>query len=208
MVVSRVLRIIAAVAFFGWVLGHPAPADASCVGPQLTVDRPSVAPGDVLEISGSYFGTDCNDTGGPGPVLGKPQTVISLRIVQGELSVPLVQVDADHDYKFVVRAVVPASLTKGTASVTASSVQLPNLRPSAILIAITESAVASPASVPPTVLVGRDSSLPRIEPPEESSNTRWIVAGVVVAGVVAAIGWVILYRWQQRRPYQWIHDPK
>lgn len=203
--VSRVLRIIAAFVCFAWVLGFPAPADASCVSPQVTVDRASVAPGEVIEIRGEYFGTDCNDTGGGGRVLGKPQAGISVRIVQGELSVPLVHVDADHDYRFVVKAVIPSTLTKGAASVTASSVQLHTL-PSTIPIAVTESAVLSQASVPPTVLVGRDATAPPLEPSDDSRKAPWIAA--VVALVVVTMAGIILFRRQQRRPYQWIQDPK
>jgi hypothetical protein len=203
--VSRVLRIIAAFVCFAWVLGFPAPADAACVAPSVTVDHGSVSGGDVLEIRGSYFGTECNDDGESGRALGKPQAGILVRIVQGNVAFLLALVDANDDYRFVVQVTVPVGLAVGSALVTASSVRF---REVADAIVITESAVPGAVFAPPTFLVGRDSNLPRIEPPEQSSNTGWIVAGVVVAGVAAAIGGVILYRWQQRRPYQWIQDPK
>jgi hypothetical protein len=199
------LRIIAALVCFAWVLGNASPAEAACVGPSVAVDHSSVARGDVLEIRGFYFGTDCNDTGGQGPVLGKPQTVISVKIVQGETVIPLAVVDAASNYRFVVQVTVPPELVVGPALVTASSVRV---REVTYPIAITESAVPGAAPAPPTFVLGRDSSLPRIEPPQESSNTRWIVAGVLVAALAVAIVGVIMFRRQQRRPYQWIQDPK
>jgi hypothetical protein len=88
--------------------------------------------------------------------------------------------------------------------VTASSVKV---REVTYPIAITESAVAAPLSAPPTFVLGRDSTAPRIDTPG-GSNTRWILAGMVVAALAAAIVGVIVFRWDQRRPRQWIQDPK
>ena len=203
--VSRVVRIIAVVVCFAWLLGNASAAEVSCVPPSVTVDHSSVAGGDVLEIRGAYFGTACNDTGGPGPVLGKPQTFISVKIRQGDTVMPLAVVDAASNYRFVVQVTVPPDLVDGPALVAASSVRV---REVTYPIAITASAGPGVVAAPPTFVVGRDSNLLRIEPRGESSNTRWIVAGVLVAALGAAIVGVIVFRWQQRRPYQWIQDPK
>ena len=155
--VSRVLRIIAAFICFAWVLGFPAPADAACVAPSVTVDHTPVARGDVLEIRGSYFGTDCNDTGQGGPALGKPQASISVRIVQDAIAIPLAVVDADNDYRFVVLVTVPAELASGPAVVTTSNLNFGEVKGA---IVITDKAASGVVAAPPTFVVGRDSSLP------------------------------------------------
>ena len=186
--------ISTAVVFCVWLLGSAPDADVSCLPPRLTVDRATVAPGEILVIRGEAFGTACNDTGQPGPVLGIPQTVITVRMVQGDLSVPLVMADADDDYRFIVEVAVPSSFTKGPASVTASTVR----GPSTVPIAITETGVPSQASVPPTVLVGRDSTAPRVESSDGGRSVTWIVAGVLVVLVVTALAASISIR--RRRP--------
>ena len=146
-----------------------------------------------------------NDTGHSDRVLGKPQAGISLRIVQGDTTIPLVLVDANDDYRFVVRATVPAELASWPAIVTASSVR-PGEFTDAIVI--TDTVVPGVVSAPPTILVGRDSTAPRVEVSDGNSHTRWVVAGVFVAVVVAAIVGVILFRRQQSRPHQWIQAPR
>jgi hypothetical protein len=71
-----------------------------------------------------------------------------VRMVQGELSVPLAVVDADDDYRFIVKVAVP-SVAEGLASLTTPSVRLP------VPIAIAAAAASSQPSVPPTVVIGR-----------------------------------------------------
>src|SRR5687767_3074805 len=83
--VSRVVRIIAAVVCFAWVLGNASAAEASCIGHSVTTDHTSVARGDVLEIRGWNFWSECNDDGGG---RSKPEANISLRIVQGDVAIP------------------------------------------------------------------------------------------------------------------------
>ena len=201
--VSRVLRIIAAVVCVAWVLGSASAAEASCVAPSVTVDHASVARGDVLEIRGSYFWSTCIDTGGSGRA--KPEANISLRIAQGDVVIPLALVDANNDYRFAVQVRVPGELAVGPATVEAWSM---TFRDVTSAIVITDGVVPGAASAPPTFVVGRDSTSPRIDAPEGSSNTRWILTGVVVAALAAAIVGVMVFRWGQRRPHQWIQDPK
>jgi len=184
---SRWVSLTAAVVAFAWILAHAAVADASCVGPSVTPDHTSVARGEILEIRGFYFGTACNDTGGGGPALGKPQRAISVRIVQGDISVPVAVVDATSDYRFVVRVVVPAELKVGPATIAVSSAN----RPTAIVI--TDGGVPGLVSAPPTVVVGRDSNEIRVEP--DGDNRRWVVGGLVAALAIAtAVGAVVLRR--------------
>jgi hypothetical protein len=168
----------------------------------VTVDRASVARGGVLEIRGSYFWSQCNDDGGG---RAKPEANISLRIAQGDVVSPLALVDANSDHRFAVQVTVPAELSVGPAMVEAWSMKF---RDVSTAIVITEGVVPGAASAPPTFVVGRDSTAPRIDAPGSSGNTRWIVAGVVVAALAAAIVGVIVFRWEQRRPHQWIQDPK
>lgn len=61
----------AALAFIG-VIAIAEPAAAQCGAPQLSVEPTSGPPGTTVTINGQYFGTACNDTGGPGPALGDP----------------------------------------------------------------------------------------------------------------------------------------
>jgi hypothetical protein len=189
---SRRRSFTAAVVAFAWILGRPAIADASCVGASVTPDHTSVARGDILEIRGFSFGTACNDTGGSGPVLGKPQQGISVRIVQGELSVPVALVDAASNYRFVVRVVVPAELKAGPATICASNVYG---REPTDAIVITDGGGQGIASAPPTVVVGRDSNEIRAE--SDDDGRRWVVGGVVVAlaiAVAVTVGAVVLRR--------------
>jgi hypothetical protein len=161
----------------------------------VTVDHGSVARGDVLEIRGSYFWSQCNDTGGSGRA--KPEANISLRIAQGDVVFPLALVDADNDYRFAVQVTVPAELAVGPAMVKAWSM---TFRDVTSAIVITDGAVPGADSAPPTFVVGRDSTAPRIDVPG-GSNTRWMVAGVLVAALAASIVGVIVFRWEQRRPH-------
>jgi hypothetical protein len=200
---KRGTAIIAVALVVAWILGHAEAVDASCVGPSVGVDQTSVARGEVLEIRGQHFGTGCNDTGGDGPALGAPQSFISLRIVQGDIAVPVAVVNAAKDYRFVVRVSVPAELASGPAKVTAST----KLGEAGAAIVITERAATSAVPVPPTFVVGSDSALPRRGSPD-SGNKSWMVGGAVALVVAAAIVVVLLYRRDQRRPYRWIQEPR
>jgi hypothetical protein len=120
-------------------------------------------------------------------------------MVQGELSVPLAVVDADDDYRFIVKVAVPSVFAEGSASLTTPSVRLP------VPIAIAGAAVPSQQSVPPTVVIGRDSTAPRVESSDGRGATIWIVASVIVVLLVTAIAMSISIR--RRRPHRWIQEP-
>jgi hypothetical protein len=195
--------MLAAAVVVALTVGHATAAEASCVGPSLGVDHALVARGDVLEIRGVYFGTDCKDDGRRGPALGTPQSFISLRILQGDIALPVAVVNAARDYRFVVRVSVPAELASGPAKVTAST----KLGEASAPIVITESVVVGVASAPPTFVVGSDSTLPRRGSPD-SGNKSWMIVGGLALLVSAAIVVVLLYRRDQRRPYGWIQEPE
>jgi hypothetical protein len=92
---------------------------ASCVGPTVTFKPARIARGDVLTITGQYFGDDCLDTGtvppGVGP-LGNPLTGLAIVIDQGEREFLVATGSADNDYEFEVDVVVPSELEPGEAS--------------------------------------------------------------------------------------------
>jgi hypothetical protein len=75
------------------------------------------APGDVVTVAGNGFGTECHDTGEPGPPLGPPQRGIELWAAQGDTAVRLARVDANADYWFSVRVTVPPTFTPGPAGI-------------------------------------------------------------------------------------------
>ena len=200
--VSRAVRIAAVVVCCLWMLGRAAPVDAACASPRVTVDRVSVARGDIIEIRGEAFGTACNDMGWGGPALGEPQAAIAVRIVQDDISVPVVEVDADADYRFVVRTMVPTTMTKGPAMVRAMSAPL---REVGFTIDITEKTVSKSASVPPTVLVGQDRTPPRPAAPDDGSiDTSSIV--VLVAVLVASVVVSMVLRQRRTTPRRWIAE--
>jgi hypothetical protein len=157
-------------------------AGASCVGPSLSIDRATVAVGETVELTGAYFGTGCNDTGGPGPVLGRPQSFISLRFVQGETTVPMIDVDADDDYRFVVHVMIPTNATPGPAKLTATPPGA--FRTPTVHVTITSAQTPAVGIAPPTIVVGFQSGVPR--PRSDSDKVAWIVAAIAV-GAVGAI---------------------
>jgi hypothetical protein len=178
-------------------------AGASCVGPSLSIDRATVAVGETVELTGSYFGTGCNDTGGPGPVLGRPQSFISLRFVQNDTTVPMIDIDADDDYRFVVRVMIPTNAIAGPAKLTAAPPGA--LRTPTVDVIITAAQTPPVGIAPPTIVAGFQSGAPR--PRSGSDDVAWIVAAVVV-GAIGAIALVAMVAARQRkRPVAWIHPP-
>jgi hypothetical protein len=84
------------------------------VAPELAVTPSSARLGDVIEITGRYFASGCNDSG-PGRV--PPQRAIGIVAIQGGTQVLLDRLDAASDYTFSVRVSVPAGLKPGTVTV-------------------------------------------------------------------------------------------
>jgi hypothetical protein len=121
--IPRVLGggLVAAVLSAVWLVAGPGigPAGADCAGPQLEVAPATAAPGQWITVAGLYFGDDCNDTGGPGPVLGQPLEDIELWIRVGESDKQVAVVDAGIGYDFAIQVPVPPSLGTGAGEVTA-----------------------------------------------------------------------------------------
>ncbi len=82
------------------------PAGASCVAPSLSVQPTSGPPGTTVTLHGQYFGTACNDTGGPGPALGDPAADINIGFSGGLLNVDVGTAHADDQYEFTVQVQV------------------------------------------------------------------------------------------------------
>src|SRR5262245_9381616 len=99
------------------------PAGASCVGPRVQVAPAEMGRGNLVTISGAFWGDACNDVRFPGqndPVLGDPVKRITIRFVQGERRIAVARGSADKRYEFEVRVRVPTSLAPGSVDVLAS----------------------------------------------------------------------------------------
>ena len=97
-------------------------AGAACVGPQLSYDVAPVAPGQVVRVTGEYWGTDCYDTGNrprDEGVLGPPQPDIEVVVLQDGVGQVVARGDADVDYRFVVEVPITGPLHAGTVIIVA-----------------------------------------------------------------------------------------
>lgn len=178
------------------VMGVPRIAGATCAAPSITVEPTSVPAGGVVEVRGSAFGTDCNDTGRDAPPLGAPQQGIDVRFVKDGRSFTLARVDATADYEFAVRAAVPAEVTPGPGEVVARGARgAPAIRGAPVTVT-----AASPpltAAPPPTILVGASEG----ETPGRAGDPTSWAGWAVLAGsvVVAATGGALVVRARSRR---------
>jgi hypothetical protein len=191
----QVVRVglVVALGVLVWAAGS-APAGASCVGPSLTVSPEPVAPGAVLQIRGQAFGTDCNDTGGPGPALGEPAADIELAVVQGDTVIHVARVDAQPDYAFKVRVTAPPSLQPGPAAVRVTSGLQPG--PSTTFDVITATAPVSPTTVTPTSVQG--VGIDTVDTGD--GQFPWVVSGLVLtAAGVGLAAWAFSRRASGRR---------
>lgn len=177
------------------VMGVPRIAGATCAAPSITVEPMAVPAGGVVEVRGSAFGTDCNDTGRDAPPLGAPQQGIDVRFVKDGRSFTLARVDATADYEFAVRAAVPAEVTPGPGEVVARGARgVPGG-----WAHVTVTAASSPltAAPPPTILVGASEG----ETPGRAGDPTSWAGWAVLAGsvVVAAAGGALVVRARSRR---------
>lgn len=180
--------MVVALLFLGAaVMLGPTPAGASCVGPRITVEPTAAAPGDAVEIHGQYFGTDCNDTGGSGPVLGEPRTDIRLQVVQQDVATQITHVDANADYEFAVRVALPANLQPGPATIGWAD---PESFGAKTMIDVTAAPTPVAETSPPTVLT------PAVfDDPSGSNDRPWLIWGSGLAAVVVlAAAVIVMYR--------------
>ncbi len=151
---------------------------ASCVGSTLSVTPTSARPGEQVTVRGQYFGDDCNDTGGSGPVLGNAIQDIEIGIAAPEWTL-VATVDADGDYAFEVVVTVPRSAS-GPGAVTAAGALLVTQAP------ISVHGDALPGTDPPPVVAtaeGEPSISGRFE---GGTSSALMVAALVVVGALAA----------------------
>ena len=87
-------------------------AHADCSLPSIAVSSAKLVPGASITVTGSTFGTACNDVGPTSEqVLGDPAVDIDLILsVNGSTSI-LATVDADADYAFTQRVNLPSNVT-------------------------------------------------------------------------------------------------
>lgn len=160
------------------------PAGASCAGPHITLDRPSVAVGGVLEIRGEAFG-GCDDTGPPFDPM-KPSRGIQLQVVQDDTATPLAQVDAAADARFVVRVAIPDSVAPGPATIGVAG-SFGGAQP-VVLTLRDPSGDAAAAAATPRFLVGRPSGTP-----SRATGTAPFLWGIAVgAGAVLVVGLLVV----------------
>lgn len=140
----------------------------------------------MVDVHGSGFGTDCNDTGGAGPVLGAAQNGIEVRLVNIKANTVLAEVDADCDYNFTVRVQIPPGQPPGSALLKISD-------PGGTYekrVQITPGPPAADVAVPPTVLDAATSG------PGCGQSGGWIRW----AGAAAAAGAAAVVLLRRRRP--------
>lgn len=163
---QRALVVLACVTV-GVVWSHPASAD--CSGPQLSISKLTVASGSEVVLSGRAWGTACNDTGGSGPVLGSPARGVEVVFVQGGTRVPLGEVSADSDYRFVLPVEIPAAAVAGPATIE-----------------------VGPAPIAIVVVGSTQAGTQRNEPKERNTSTRG-EDGQVVSPPLAVLGIAALF---------------
>ncbi len=108
-------------------LWTPTLAAASCAVPGYEVSPATVAPGGELTVTGTGWGTACNDVG-PLPegvrILGAPATGIELSVQQLGRTWLVGTVDADDEYRFGTTVTVPIDAEPGPAKVVTSGYSL------------------------------------------------------------------------------------
>lgn len=94
------------------------PASANCVGPSMSFSPQAVDRGAEVTATGQGWGDNCYDTGPPPEgegVLGRPVSDIEIVLTKGEREWVLATVDADAEYGFQERVVIPPAATPGEA---------------------------------------------------------------------------------------------
>jgi hypothetical protein len=170
-----------------------AAANASCVGPELSVSPTSAAVGEPVEVRGRGFGTACNDTTENGETadrpLGDPDPHVQLRIAQHGLTIPLARLGANDDYEFAVRVTVPGGMQPGPATI-----ESPTSR--GVAIVVDPRAGPPTEEPPPTVLAGTTYG---VERGGSDDRSPWAVVSVVVIAI-AAIGLAVIGLRRRRGP--------
>ncbi len=180
------------------VLGVGA-AGADCVGPEITYDVRPVAAGQVVRVTGEYWGTDCYDTGNrprDEGVLGPPQTDIEVVVLQDGVGPVVARGDADADYRFVVDVPIPGSLHAGTVIIVARADDPGPRFAFGPEIPVAEGAATAVTATPTDPVMFADSPNPVGPGGDEGADGRpWLIGGVALVVVLAAgLAW-----WGRRR---------
>jgi hypothetical protein len=94
-------------------------AEASCVGPQVTVTPETFSAGDDVRVAGEFFLADCYDTGQTGtPPASKD---VEIRLVTPENTFVLATVDADEKGDIDAAVTVPDDVPAGPARIETGS---------------------------------------------------------------------------------------
>ncbi len=178
MVVGLLAAVLAALVAV--VVAPAAPAAANCVGPEISVSPSTVAPGGLVTVKGQHFGTDCNDTGRPGPVLGDPQNGIQVSVRVGDAEKLVAVVEAASDYSFELEVSVPPSLGEGSGEVI---VQQATETPTDNL--------SAPVEVTGSPVQADDAALIQVSgvPATDDDGPSWAVIGLaILLAVLGAVG--------------------
>ena len=195
---THALFLILGLAVASVVLGA-GPAGADCVGPEVTYDVAPVAPGQVVRVTGEYWGTDCYDTGNrprDEGVLGPPQTDIEVVVLQDGVGPVVARGDADADYRFVVDVPITGPLHAGAVIIAARA---DDPRPQFAFgpeMPVVDVSTAAVTATPTEPVAFADSPNPVASSGDEGATGRtWLIGGVVLVVVIAAgLAW-----WGRRR---------
>lgn len=202
-------RVLGAMAVLLLVNAPPRPADASCGGPSLRHDEASVVSGQVINVVGITFGSDCYDTGNPPPGVGPhglPLRDIRILFVQGAREVLVAEGSADAGYMFQLDVMVPVELEPGPASLRADDpgghASSPFGAPLTVSRATPAAAVTSVASFGPPAaafspaVVRGAQTLP--SPVEDGPGRARRLLAVILAVTLTTTGALVVRR--HRRP--------
>lgn len=123
----------------GLLLLNQSPSSAQCIGPYITLNISSVAPGGMVTVIGRYFTDGCHDVvlnGVVTPTL--PAKNVRLFLVQGSHIEQIGTVDADKTFKISATLTIPANTPVGDATIIADS-GYAKTRPVAISVKAKES---------------------------------------------------------------------
>lgn len=200
------LLVLAIVAVFAVGLIAASPASADCNGPSMTFTPHDVDRGGEVTVTGTGWGDNCYDAGvwpeGEG-VLGRPVNDVEIVVIQGDMEWAIATVDADDDYGFVTRVVVPQDAAPGDAQLIARKPGTlpPVFNPDPTLRISTAAAVTSApttASTPdPSVAESATASEAETNTQESETATPWFAAAATMVVASAAGAWVVTHRRKQ-----------
>lgn len=160
----------------------------------MTASPQEVDRGGELTVTGRAWGTDCYDTGPPPDGeggLGRPVTGIEIVLTQGDNEWVLATVDADDDYSFEEKVVVPPEAEPGDTQLTAGQNEpVTNALNTETTLRISpEPPISAPPTIEPTTVPTTTES-PALAPTapesaESGSIAPWLTGASVVVTLAA-----------------------